>query len=124
MRLTFIDTVLFALALQGTITYAAVEKPPKPDLPCTAHSAAGTFYDLNSISLKPPEEGKKTSKNSRTDSWHAKGYDYESNFTLNICAPVLEDLKDVVGIERDLWANVSAYYNKEGKTYSIGYAQL
>lgn len=122
MRLTFIDTALLALALQGTITYAAAAVE-KPIIPCTGHSAAGTFYDLNSISLKPPEEGKKTPKNSRTDSWHARGYDYGSNFTLNICAPVLEELKDVEGVDHDLWQNVSAYYNNGGKTYSIGYVE-
>lgn len=126
MHLTFIHTALVALALQGAATYAADDKTkPKPQPPCTAHSTtSGSFYDLNSISLKPLENGKKPSKKDRTESWHARGYDYGSNFTLNICAPVLEEVKDVVGIESGLWKNVSAYYESGGKTYSIGYADV
>lgn len=120
MHLTFINTVLLTLALQGTTSYAADDKT-KPVIPCTAHSTtSGSFFDLNGISLKLPEEGKKASKKDRTDSWHAKGYDYGANFTLNICAPVLEDVKDVVGVDSGLWKNVSAYYEMGGKTYSIG----
>lgn len=55
------------------------------------------------------------------ESWHAKGYDYGSNFTLNFCAPVVEDIGEVEGVDRELWKNVSAYYTAGGKTYSIGY---
>lgn len=121
MRFSFIDTALLALLLHGTMSYAADEKT-KPKLPCTAHSAtSGAFYDLNSIALKPVEDGKKAAKNARIESWHARGYDYGSNFTLNICAPVLEEVKDVVGVDSDLWKNVSAYYENGGKKYSIGY---
>lgn len=120
MRFTFIDTALLALALHGTVTCAADDKT-KPKLPCTAHSAvSGSFYDLNSISLKPVDDSKKSSNKDRVESWHARGYDYGSNFTLNICAPVLEPVKDVVGLDSDLWKNVSAYYETGGKTYSIG----
>lgn len=122
MRFTFIDTALLVLSLQGAMTYAADDKTKKPKIPCTAHSAtSGSFYDLNSISLKPVEDGKKAAKNARTESWHARGYDYGSNFTLNICAPVLEEVKDVVGVDSDLWKNVSAYYETGGKKYSIGF---
>jgi cation-dependent mannose-6-phosphate receptor len=49
-----------------------------------------------------------------------RGYDYGANFTVNFCAPVVENLTDVVGIEESRWQNVSAFYEKEGKTYSIG----
>lgn len=90
-------------------------------MPCTAHSPSSeSFYDLRPISLTLPDPGKKSSKNARTDSWGAKGYDYNANFTLNICAPVLEEVKDVVGIKEKEWQNISAFYNMGGKTYSIG----
>ena len=50
-----------------------------------------------------------------------KGYDYNVNFTINICSPVVEDVKNVQGVEKDMWQNVSAYYTHCGKTFSIGY---
>ena len=53
-------------------------------------------------------------------SWHARGHDYGANFTVNFCAPVVETLENVEGVDRSLWANVSAYYEKDGRTYSIG----
>ena len=91
--------------------------------PCVAHSPiSGLYYDLNAISISPPElkNGKKASSD-RDESWHAKGHDYPANFTLNVCAPVIEDLQDVVGVPSSRWKNVSAYYEQEGKIYSIGY---
>ncbi|KKZ64611.1 hypothetical protein EMCG_09465 [[Emmonsia] crescens] len=91
--------------------------------PCTIFSpTTGAYFDLNTIALSPPEikDGKKVHNSDREDSWHARGYDYPANFTINICAPVIEDLKDVVGVEESKWANVSAYYTLDGKTYSIG----
>ncbi len=66
------------------------------------------------------DPGKKLGKGDKTDSWHAKGYDYKGNFTLNICAPVVEDLKHAVGISRSMLKNVSAYYEAGGEIYSIG----
>jgi cation-dependent mannose-6-phosphate receptor len=92
-----------------------------PTVPCTVHSpSTKSFYDLQPISLALPDPNKKSSKNARTESWKAKGYDYNANFTLNICAPVLEEVKDVVGIKEKQWQNVSAFYEMEGKIYSIG----
>ncbi|KAK2767507.1 Cation-independent mannose-6-phosphate receptor CI-MPR [Arachnomyces sp. PD_36] len=92
----------------------------KPWKPCTLHSPnTGSFFDLNPISLTEAgiEEGYNDDRNA---SWHAKGYDYPANFTLNFCAPVLEELDDVVGLEPELWQNVSAYYEMGGEVYSIG----
>lgn len=91
---------------------------------CVAHSPiSGLYYDLNAISLTPPEmkNGKKVHKTDRDESWQAKGHDYASNFTINICRPAIEDVTDVEGIEKARWKNVSAYYEKSGKVYSIGY---
>lgn len=94
------------------------------DEKCVAHSpTSGLYYDLNAISLAPPrlKDGKKVYQDDRDESWHAKGYDYPANFTINICAPVIEDVQDVVGVDASRWQNVSAYYEQEGKIYSIGY---
>lgn len=100
---------------------------PRPaDKPCTARSpTTGLYFDLNAISLSPPDtkDGSKARKDVRTESWHAKGHDYPANFTVNICAPVIESLTDVVGVEKSRWQNVSAYYELDGKIYSIGYAR-
>ncbi|GLI78096.1 cation-independent mannose-6-phosphate receptor CI-MPR [Penicillium ochrochloron] len=93
------------------------------DSPCVARSpTSGLYFDLSAISLSPPElkNGKKVEKDARDESWHAKGHDYPANFTVNICAPVIEEVKDVVGVESSRWKNVSAYYEQAGKIYSIG----
>jgi cation-dependent mannose-6-phosphate receptor len=103
---------------------ASSEPPPKaPPKPCTIDSpTSGSHFDLNKISLSRPgpKDGKKVHNDDREESYHAKGYDYPANFTINFCAPVIEDLKDVVGVEEARWRNVSAYYKLGGKTYSIG----
>ncbi|EWC44023.1 hypothetical protein DRE_01375 [Drechslerella stenobrocha 248] len=79
------------------------------DPPCSATSnRTSTFVDLHSLIKK---EGNYTFRSS----------DYNSNFTLNICAPLLvpdslqfESLPDT--------KNLSAYYRKGGKVYSLGRA--
>jgi cation-dependent mannose-6-phosphate receptor len=94
------------------------------DAPCVARSpTTGLYFDLSAISLSPPElkDGKKVNKDAREDSWYAKGHDYPANFTINVCAPVIENVTDVVGVESARWKNVSAYYERDEKVYSIGY---
>jgi cation-dependent mannose-6-phosphate receptor len=60
-------------------------------------------------------------KDARNDSWHAKGYDYGANFTLNICGSVIEDLEDVNEVSEYSWRNVSAFYRTANdEVYSIG----
>lgn len=55
------------------------------------------------------------------ESYHVKGYDYPSNFSMNFCAPVVEELADVEGIPTSRIANVSAFYkDSRGDIYSIG----
>ncbi|KAL1863592.1 Cation-independent mannose-6-phosphate receptor CI-MPR [Paecilomyces lecythidis] len=66
------------------------------------------------------KDGRKLHKDDRDESWLAKGHDYPANFTVNICAPVIEDISDVVGVDKSRWRNVSAYYEQNGKIYSIG----
>ncbi|KAI1946011.1 Cation-independent mannose-6-phosphate receptor CI-MPR [Ophidiomyces ophidiicola] len=115
---------LFQLSFFYTQHSAATEdKTEKKLKPCTIYSPnTGAYFDLNTITLSPPEtkDGKKVRLDDREDSWHARGYDYGANFTINFCAPVIEKLQDVVGVEKERWQNVSAFYKLDGKTYSIG----
>jgi len=112
-------TVLLLLALHGQQAHSSDDKA-KPVDPCTVTSSTGSFYDLRPLTILPPVDGKKRAKNEKIDSWHAKGYDYKSNFTLNVCAPVIEELEDVVGIKKELWQNVSAFYESGSEIYSLG----
>lgn len=105
--------------LSGLTTAESTEKPPH--IPCTIRSPnTRTFYDLRSLSLSLPDPDKKPKSGARTESWSAKGWDYNANFSMNICEPVIEDVKDFYGIRETQWRNVSAFYKKDGKTFSIG----
>lgn len=118
MQLIHLTPLLALLPLPIPTLASSDSKPTKP---CTIHSSSsGSYYDLTSLSVLPLQDGKKAHKDDRSESWHARGYDYPANFTLNFCAPVIEGVRDVVGVERKLWRNVSAYYELGGKTYSIG----
>ncbi|GAB7353032.1 hypothetical protein MBLNU459_g3588t1 [Dothideomycetes sp. NU459] len=112
-------SLAFALALALPLLVAAASDDSKSkSVPCTIRSpTSGAFFDLNPIHVQLP---KKASKDARTESWPARGYDYGANFTLNFCGPVVEKLDDVVGVEQNRWQNVSAFYQIGGKTYSIG----
>ncbi|KAH0563542.1 hypothetical protein GP486_001898 [Trichoglossum hirsutum] len=124
--LSFASTLFLALVL-CTCPSAAVpsDKKPKADAPCTVHSPhSGSFFDLNPISVRPPKSDDKHKRDSRTESWLAKGYDYPVNFTLNFCAPVVERLKKVEGLDETQWSSVSAFYEDKGKIYSIGGRKL
>lgn len=117
----FTATVLSLILIGNPIH--CTDHAKKPELkPCTAHNPTNDqFYDLNAITVHPLQNHKKAHKDDRTESWKARGYDYNTNFTINFCAPVIEqDLGDVVGIEKSLVKNISAYYTMDGKTYSIG----
>lgn len=114
---------LYLLSTPLSSVYATSDSGSKDALsPCVARSpTSGLYYDLNAISLSPPNSlGERSRKTTRDESWHAKGHDYHANFTLNVCAPVVENITDVVGVEPERWQNVSAYYTKEDKIYSIG----
>ncbi|EON63430.1 hypothetical protein W97_02657 [Coniosporium apollinis CBS 100218] len=118
MRLLDIST---ALALLFSLTAVAEDTKAKPHKSCTVRSpTSDRYFDLNPIVARLPVEGKKPHKHDITEGWHARGYDYPMNFTLNFCEPVVEKLKDVVGVDKALWANVSAYYTLHGDVYSIG----
>ena len=109
----------------GVDATAPDEKKPKPLEPCTVASSTGAFYDLRSLAIAPPaDDQKKPGKGVKTDDWHARGWDYrdgKANFTLNICAPVVDPITDVDGIsDHNLWKNISAYYAIGSKVYSLG----
>lgn len=113
---------IFALLQSHAAFGASSNDKSKPIKPCTIRSpSTDRFFDLNPIHISLPESGKKAHKDDKTDSWHAKGYDYGANFTINFCGPVVEELDDVVDLEKSLWKNVSAFYEMDGKQYSIGY---
>ena len=114
-------TVLIPLVCHLYTGQAADTKETKP---CQIHNPSnGKSYDLNTIAVQPLQNHKPAHKDDRTESWHARGYDYEKNFTMNFCAPAIEKLDDVVGVKEDLWRNVSAFYTIDKKTYSIGYVR-
>ncbi len=108
--------LLLVLLLPSSAT--AASEPPKPtNKPCTLHSpSSGSFYDLRPLQLLSSD-----AKDARTESWHAKGYDYGTNFTLNFCGPVIEELEDVLDVRSSSWRNVSAFYkDPKGDIISIG----
>jgi cation-dependent mannose-6-phosphate receptor len=105
-------SVLFSLIPSS----ALATNSEKPLEPCTIISPlTGAFYDLNTITVQP-------SKDDGDKSWHARGYDYGKNFTLNFCAPVIEKLEHVIDVPESLWKNVSAYYKDGESEISIGQA--
>ena len=117
-----LPATILSLLVFTSLSSASSDKESPPPKPCTIHSPSGSYFDLNPLSLSPPKkkDGKKVNKDDREISWHSRGYDYPANFTINICAPVIEELDDVVGIEQERYQNVSAYYKQDGKIYSIG----
>ncbi|KAF2128829.1 mannose 6-phosphate receptor domain-containing protein [Dothidotthia symphoricarpi CBS 119687] len=78
------------------------------------------FFDLNPIRRVAPEDGKKKKEGADEGSWHARGYDYGANFTINFCGPVVEELDKVQDLDKALWRNVSAFYEKGDRQYAIG----
>ena len=110
---------LVSLILSSSPASAAETTKPT-NKPCSLHSpSTGSFYDLRPLQAFPPTA---KSKDARTESWHAKGYDYGANFSINFCGPVVEDLSatDVSHPQ-----NVSAFYNTtKGEIFSIGQTSM
>lgn len=123
MKLHFQFAVALILPLLTSAASTSDDKKTKDSAlkPCTIRSpASGAFFDLSSLSLHPPKDIKDVKKGEVEQSYHVKGQDYGANFTINFCAPVVEDLTDVEGVEKKLAQNVSAYYTIGKKSYSIG----
>lgn len=118
------DGLLLLATLSLALPYhAAASSPDSRDSepePCTIHSSlTGSFYDVRPLILK--EEGTKT-QSATNVSYHSRGYDYGTNFTVNICAPVVEEVDEVYGISRRQWDGVAAFYKDphDDMIYSIG----
>lgn len=88
---------------------------------CTATTStnSGAYFDLRP-NIAWPKDSDKAHKSSQHKDYHARGYDYGKNFTINICNSVVDPVTNVVGIKEQKWANVSAYYMSQGDIYSIG----
>ena len=118
--------LLLTLALHRGVNAAAAsdsDKKAKPLEPCTVSSSTGAFYDLRSLAIRPPADDKKTPKGAKTDDWNVRGFDYHEgkvNFTMNICAPLVDQISGFKGVDSELWNNVSAYYKVGSKKYSLG----
>jgi cation-dependent mannose-6-phosphate receptor len=118
----YISLALLSLlsAVPSAALAAVEEKKPAPPKPCTVRSSTtGSYFDLSSLRVHSPESKDNVPK--LQDSWFVRGYDYGANFSMNICGPVVETLEHVEGVKESLWQNISAHYEKGGKTYSIGY---
>lgn len=114
MKSALLTTLLLLLSQYAA---AASDKPLKA---CTVISPTSErFFDLNPIRKLPPSKDSKK-KDADEGSWHARGYDYGANFTINFCGPVVEELDKVQDLDKGLWRNVSAFYEKGSKQYAIG----
>ncbi|KAF2854930.1 mannose 6-phosphate receptor domain-containing protein [Plenodomus tracheiphilus IPT5] len=115
-------SVLSTTLLLVLLSHHATAASDKPLKPCTVISPTSErFFDLNPLRRLPPSESdKKSKKEGDEGSWHARGYDYGANFTINFCGPVVEELDAVQHLDKRLWANVSAFYERGNKQYAIG----
>ena len=111
MRLSLPHLLLApALAVAAQTTTAS-----QPE--CTATGHAG-YFDLRPDIALPAD---KAPKKGMTADYRSNGWDQGYNFTLNVCAPLVEPVEDVVGVDEELWGNVSGYYKYNGDVYSIGW---
>ncbi|KAG9257137.1 putative vacuolar sorting receptor [Emericellopsis atlantica] len=113
----------FAFALLAASVRASDDEPshttPAPACTATSTTGSGAYFDLRP-DIAWPEDDEKAHRYAQHKDYHARGYDYGKNFTINICNSVVDPLTDVVGLEESQWQNVSAYYMSHGDIYSIG----
>ncbi|KAK5989843.1 Putative mannose 6-phosphate receptor-like protein [Cladobotryum mycophilum] len=103
--------------------YTASTTTHVPACTATSSTGSGAFFDLRPDMALPQEKGK-SQKSGAFKDYHARGWDYGKNFTLNICGAVVEPVRDVVGLKKNQWANISAYYTSHDNIYSIGSVSL
>jgi cation-dependent mannose-6-phosphate receptor len=114
------STPLLSLVLLALSYTTHADTDSKPLAPCNIISPrTGAQFDLSPMAVKPLPDGS-FKKHDRNKSYHARGYDYGANFTMNFCAPVVENFTRVVGVDEGLWGNISAYYEREGRAFSLG----
>ncbi|KAK6353728.1 Cation-independent mannose-6-phosphate receptor CI-MPR [Orbilia blumenaviensis] len=104
-------TIIIGIAAPSHASPLSVALSEAPDPPCSATSnKTGTFVDLHSL-IRKGHDG----------NYVVAGHDYNADFTLNFCAPVLSaDGLDFHALSDS--HNVSAYYRKADQTYSLGRA--
>jgi cation-dependent mannose-6-phosphate receptor len=120
--------LLLALAaLAGAASAADSDTPDKTSssassvvTPCVATATSGSFYDLRPDRAVPLTDGEKVPKGLPTQDYVARGWDYGTNFTLNICGAVVGKVHDFEGVTSDMRKNVSAFYEKKNKFFSLG----
>lgn len=128
MKLLYCSLAFF-LSLPSLSLGAAEPADPTstaaPSNPCTIKSPkSGSFFNLNPLHIVDPAIS--GASNARNYSWNTTGFELPYNFTLNFCGGVVEDLSKlgdgggVEGVEEKNWKNVSAFYEHQGKVYSIG----
>lgn len=125
MRWPSSPAFLALLSLAGSAWAAPEADKTTTAEPCTAtNTKFGTFFDLRpAVAVKAPSDGSKAKRGAPLKDYKANGYDYGSNFTLNICSPVVEELANVRGdIGQEQWKNISAYYQSNGDVYSLGFS--
>jgi len=125
MNLLYFSLSFFLSLPSATLATASSPKETHVPEPCTVRSPfSGAFFDLNPLHIVHPDSPlAKTHKHVRDYSWNATGWGMDYNFTMNFCGGVVEDLKEmggVEGVDRDLWRNVSAYYKEGDEVFSIG----
>ncbi|KAK5627961.1 hypothetical protein RRF57_003676 [Xylaria bambusicola] len=117
------SAILSLLAFASTAVASDAESTSTTTA-CTASSTSGAFFDLRpDAAIKPKPDGSRPShsRGAPLTDYKARGWDYGSNFTLNICNAVVEPIEDVKDIEDSKWQNISAYYVSEGEYYSLGF---
>ncbi|KAG6060830.1 hypothetical protein E4U32_003228 [Claviceps aff. humidiphila group G2b] len=117
-----LHTFLSAAVLAASLVVAKESSSSTTHVPaCTATASSGTggFFDLRPAVVHPQQQGKQH-KTVVAKDYRSRGYDYGKNFTLNICASVVDPVTDVMGVSKSSWGNVSAYYMAHGNIYSIG----
>jgi cation-dependent mannose-6-phosphate receptor len=124
MRLSSPTVFLALLSIAGSTIAADADKTTTAEACTATNPKSGAFFDLRpDIAIKPPSDGSKAKGGVPIKDYKVNGYDYGSNFTLNICGPVVEDIANVRGnINQEQWKNISAYYQSKGDTYSLGFS--
>ena len=112
-----------ALAADKTAS-ATISSASSEATPCVAHSLSGAFFDLRPDTAVIAEKNSKVPKGVPTEDYVARGWDLGYNFTLNICGAVVKPVDSVVGLKESQYKNVSAWYEKSGKVYSLGYVDF
>lgn len=120
MRVSFPTLLaLFAASARALEDEEPSETTQVPECTATSQVNSGAYFDLRP-DIAWPEDSGKTHKSNHHKDYHARGYDYGKNFTINVCNSVVDPVTNVVGVEEERWANVSAYYMSQGDIYSIG----